>query len=92
MFVPRSVWRGSVAPLCRAILRRGFRSHKAGLLIGGSGSLIRRAGLMLDCREPQRKPAGTPPIWIMDKQDFKPDTRYTLACRDEGGRVRPLNL
>jgi hypothetical protein len=32
------------------------------------------------------------PIWIMDKQDFKPDTRYTLACRDEGGRVRPLNL
>jgi hypothetical protein len=27
----------------------------------------------------------------MDKQDFKPDTRYTLACRDAQGRVRPLN-
>ena len=28
----------------------------------------------------------------MDKQAFKPDTRYTLACRDEAGRVRPLNV
>lgn len=28
----------------------------------------------------------------MDKQAFKPDTRYTLACRDAGGRVRPLNV
>jgi len=28
----------------------------------------------------------------MDKQAFKPDTRYTLACRDAQGRVRPLNL
>lgn len=28
----------------------------------------------------------------MDKQAFKPDTRYTLACRDEVGRVRPLNV
>ncbi len=29
---------------------------------------------------------------VMDKQDFKPDTRYTLACRDAQGRVRPLNV
>jgi hypothetical protein len=28
----------------------------------------------------------------MDKQAFKPDTRYTLACRDAHGRVRPLNV
>ncbi len=28
----------------------------------------------------------------MDKQAFKPDTRYTLACRDAQGRVRPLNV
>jgi hypothetical protein len=28
----------------------------------------------------------------MDKQAFKPDTRYTLACRDARDRVRPLNL
>lgn len=28
----------------------------------------------------------------MDKEAFKPDTRYTVAWRDETGRVRPLNL
>ena len=28
----------------------------------------------------------------MDRQAFKPDTRYTLACRDAQGRVRPLNV
>jgi hypothetical protein len=28
----------------------------------------------------------------MDRQAFKPDTRYTLACRDAEGRVRPLNV
>ncbi|MFO1360861.1 MAG: hypothetical protein U1F45_00075 [Burkholderiales bacterium] len=28
----------------------------------------------------------------MDRQAFKPDTRYTLACKDEHGRVRPLNV
>jgi len=28
----------------------------------------------------------------MDKQAFRPDTRYTLACRDAQGRVRPLNV
>jgi hypothetical protein len=28
----------------------------------------------------------------MDKQAFKPDTRYTLACRDAAGHVRPLNV
>jgi hypothetical protein len=28
----------------------------------------------------------------MTKEDFKPDTRYTLTCRDESGRAKPLNL
>jgi hypothetical protein len=28
----------------------------------------------------------------MDRQAFRPDTRYTLACRDDRGRVRPLNV
>lgn len=28
----------------------------------------------------------------MDKAAFRPDTRYTLACRDAQGRVRPLNV
>jgi hypothetical protein len=28
----------------------------------------------------------------MTKDDFKPDTRYTLTCRDESGRAKPLNL
>jgi hypothetical protein len=28
----------------------------------------------------------------MDKQAFKPDTRYTLVHRDPAGRVRPLNV
>lgn len=28
----------------------------------------------------------------MNKDAFKPDTRYTLTCKDERGRVRPLNL
>lgn len=28
----------------------------------------------------------------MDKQDFRPDTRYTLTWRDENARLRPLNL
>lgn len=28
----------------------------------------------------------------MDKEAFKQDTRYTLTCKDEMGRMRPLNL
>jgi hypothetical protein len=28
----------------------------------------------------------------MERQAFKPDTRYTLACKDAHGRVRPLNV
>ena len=28
----------------------------------------------------------------MDRQAFKPDTRYTLAWRDAQGRVRPLDV
>ncbi|MCU0805877.1 MAG: hypothetical protein MUF79_12460 [Burkholderiales bacterium] len=28
----------------------------------------------------------------MTKEDFKPDTRYTLTWRDESGRAKPLNL
>jgi hypothetical protein len=28
----------------------------------------------------------------MDKTAFKPDTRYTLACRDDRERVRALNV
>lgn len=28
----------------------------------------------------------------MDRNAFKPDTRYTLACKDVDGRVRPLNV
>lgn len=28
----------------------------------------------------------------MGKQDFAPDTRYTLTWRDERGRERPLNI
>jgi hypothetical protein len=28
----------------------------------------------------------------MDKAAFRPDTRYTLACRDAQGRIRPLNV
>lgn len=28
----------------------------------------------------------------MDRHAFKPDTRYTLACKDAEGRVRPLNV
>jgi hypothetical protein len=28
----------------------------------------------------------------MERQAFKPDTRYALACKDAQGRVRPLNV
>jgi hypothetical protein len=28
----------------------------------------------------------------MDKNDFKPDVRYTLTWRDEHARLRPLNV
>ncbi|MDA8110434.1 MAG: hypothetical protein M0015_17710 [Betaproteobacteria bacterium] len=28
----------------------------------------------------------------MDKTAFKPDTRYTLALRDAGGKARPANV
>ncbi len=28
----------------------------------------------------------------MDKNDFKPDTRYTIAWRDPDGKVQPANI
>ena len=29
---------------------------------------------------------------ILDKHDFKPDTRYTLSWRNAAGRVQPANV